>query len=200
MKFRDGDVKDGSKFFEGVFEGTITSSKIKINNGNGNWSVSEEANPYNENSVWEIGVKIGEGKPQFLSLFGGEPFEGRQHKWATLLKNCGLDPNNAYHDQVVGHTIKVLAYAEKPTAEGNVWSRYWNATFDTSLSNEQIEGWFKSMLDSAGEKNRVKKTINPESKWVKGEEVKAPVPQEEATYAVPHRETDVDDSKEDDPF
>jgi hypothetical protein len=199
MEFRDTDVKDGgSKFFEGIFEGVITSSKMKVNNGDGNWNVVTEASPYNDSAVWEIGVRIGKAeKSNFISLYGGEPYEGKQHKWATLMKNCGLDPFKAFHDQVIGRTIKVLAYAEKPTADGNIWSRLWNATFSTEVTNEQIEGWFKSMLASATDKNRVKKTINPESKFLEMKETTTQVGSTaEPDYDVPARSPKI----EDDPF
>ena len=67
LKFKDQDVKSGSKFFEGVFTGTIVSNMFKTNDGEGNWVRNESPDPYDNNTVWEIQVKIGNGKPQSLS-------------------------------------------------------------------------------------------------------------------------------------
>jgi hypothetical protein len=168
FQFKPEDVKSGSKFFEGVFTATVSSHMFKTNDGDGNWVRNDTPDPYDPNTVWDIMVTIGTGKPQSISLFGGEPFEGRRHKWASMFINCNLDPINSHPDTILGKSIKVLAYAEKPTTEGNVWSRLWNSTFDLEVDDAKVEEWFGKMLASAKDTNRVKKGINPESKYASG--------------------------------
>ena len=159
-------MKTSSKFFEGVFLATIVTQIFKKKNESGEWIRTDEPNPYDRKTVWEIELKIGEGHPKRISLYGGEPFEGKQHKWATFMKACGLDPKTAYPDYVIGKQVKVLMYAEKPTTDGNVWSSPWNVAFSPDTEDELIQKFFMNMLERAGEKNWVKNKINPASKYV----------------------------------
>lgn len=171
LNFKDSDVKQGQggKFFEGVFTGVIVGQMFKQNESPGQWVRTESPDAYNNKIVWEIEIKLGAGKPQRISLFGGEPFEGRRHKWASLMINCGLDPQQSYPEHIIGKNVKVLMYAEKPTGDNHVWSRMWNVTFSSETEREVVESFFKKMLDSAGSTNRVVKNINPESKYMTAE-------------------------------
>lgn len=169
LNFNEKDMKktnynDG--LFEGVFSATIVGHQFKRKLGD-EYVRTDEPDPHDNTHVWEIEVKIGKGTPRKISIWGGEPFEGKPHNWVKVFRACGVNPKD-HPDKIIGKEVKVLVYSEKQNSSGKTWSTIWNKVYSPETDSSKIEEWFRFAVENS---KRLADTINPESRYVEELEI-----------------------------
>jgi len=143
--------------FEDLMPVTIKSYKFCTRNGN---SV-ETPDPDNEDQIWEIEVSVNGKFTNRFAAWGGTPM-GKVHPWAKVFIACGLEPNKANPQDIVGKTVNAVFYAtNNKKNNGGYFSDIWKL-LPLKTSIEDV----RQMIQFGFQKSeKFKAKFNPQSMW-----------------------------------